>query len=114
MALIGNAARLATSDDYRNVVTACIAYVAQGVLEEDPSTPAHAQRRFLAHQALVNPGVHTDRFVWLCATTPSIAAIGATPSEAHEEPTLQRVTDLWTPVATALYPEAAEGGGGQT
>lgn len=107
MAFIGNAARLATSDDFRNIVKACITITAVGVLAEEASTPAHPQRLFMAHQVLVNPGVHTERFVWLCATTPWIANLGGEVTEDHEEPTLQRVGDLWTPVATTLYPEAA-------
>lgn len=113
MGLIGNAAKLATSEDYRNIVNAAITVAAVGVLAEDASTPAHAHRLFLAHQVLVNPGLHTVRFVWLCATTPWIANLGPEPTEDHEEATLQRVEDLWTPVATTLYPEVGQQEGGE-
>lgn len=113
MGLLRNAADLARDDDFKALVTAGIAYTAQRIISDED---APGEDSFLAYQALVQPGVFTERFVWLCATTPDVAQHGGTLTEAHEGPTLDRIEALWHPVASRLYPEAASPPGeeGQT
>lgn len=66
---------LATRDDrFRLRVHACLYKLAQDVRSEPPDAENHAARVTLA-DSIVNGGwVPLDRFVWLCAANPTIAA----------------------------------------
>lgn len=72
---------LAANDEvFRLRVAACCFKLAQDVINEsrpEPDTDEHATyvlRRNLALLAVNAPQIVADRFVWLCATNPSIAA----------------------------------------
>lgn len=64
----------ATNAEFKLRVSAAIAKVADFVLHEDDATPNHAERRSLALAIAGSPTSFVDRFVWACASNPSISA----------------------------------------
>lgn len=67
-------AQAATDDAFNLRVQAATFKLAQDVLNEPPTTTGYIPRRALAEAIVRDPAVMVNRFVWLCASNPSIAA----------------------------------------
>lgn len=64
-----------TDPQFRLRIQAALFKLAQDVHNEDPSTASHAVRARLANEILQGgPAAVVERFVWLCASNPTIAA----------------------------------------
>lgn len=100
-----NAVELMRDSTFRDWIIAAIGYTARQVIQESPSTPQYDARRRLAEPAVLDPAVFADRFVNVIATDPAVAAKGTTVQLVGQALVLQKVSDLWTPLATLIYPD---------
>lgn len=104
MGALANAATLLQDPIFRAWMTAAGAYQARQVISEDPATANHAVRLKLANDAVVTPGIVTDRLVTIIGTDPTIAAMGNSTATLDETTVLNKVAAAWTTIAQMMYP----------
>jgi hypothetical protein len=104
MTAIDNAVTLMTDAKLMAKLRAVSVYVARQVVVESGSTTEHAKRMMLAQAVIWNPVQNNVLFTNIVACDPEVCSGTANADSIPDATLIQKVTDLWTPVAQMLYP----------
>ena len=103
-AALSNAVTLMKDSEFRDWCVAAGAFQARAVVTEPLNTADHAVRLRLASDVLQNPYVLADRLVTVMATDTAIAEAGDNVNALDQTVFLNKVAQVWTPLAKLLYP----------
>jgi hypothetical protein len=106
MTAVDNAVALMNDDVLLKKIKAVEVYVARQVVIEAGTTPSHAVRLKMAQTAIYNPDQHAPQLANIVACDPDICQAYTSGSTIPDSVLIQKMSDLWTPVATMLYPSS--------
>jgi hypothetical protein len=98
-----NAVSLMRSTEFRDWIMAASVYQARLVFLEPSSTADHDVRMKMARDVISSPNILVERLTAIIAADPDVCSIGDTPQAVGQPVILQKVSDVWTPVAKYLY-----------
>ena len=102
MTTVDNAVALMSDPVLFDKVKAVSVFTARGVVIEAAATPNHAVRLGLAKVVIYDPNQHANRFQNIIACDDSVASAYTTGSAIPDNVLIQKMSDLWTPVAQML------------
>jgi hypothetical protein len=104
MTAIDNAVSLMNSPVMLDKIRAVSVYVAKQVVVESGTVPNHSKRLQLATAVVWNPLQHNVLLQNIVSCDPDICTTTGDASTIPDNLLIQKVTELWTPVATMLFP----------
>ena len=104
MGAVDNAVKLMNDSILLSKVRAVSVYVARQVVVESGTTANHAKRLQLATAVVWNPQQYNVLMMNIIACDPDICTATDDANAIADNVLIQKVSELWTPVATMLFP----------
>jgi hypothetical protein len=104
MSAIDNAVTLMNSTTLMNKIRAVSVYVARQVVIESSTAADHARRMQLAQAVIWNPQQYNTLLLNIVACDPDVCSATGDGAAVPDNVLIDKVTALWTPVATMLFP----------